>query len=357
MERDFFCGKRVFITGHTGFKGTWLSLLLSMKGAEVIGYALPPMGNYDESFFHLSGVDRNIHSVIGDVRDVVSLQKALDDARPEIVLHLAAQPIVLESYRNPVDTYATNIMGTVNLLECARKNDFVKCVVNVTTDKVYRNKEWLWGYRESDELGGMDPYSNSKSCSELVTESYRENFFRQKGVAVSTVRAGNVIGGGDMSLHRIIPDCVRAAYAGTPIMVRNPSSIRPYQHVLEALVAYLMVCEAQYKDISKSGSYNVGPDEIDCITTRELVKLFCQCWGEGLAWQSAEENDPLRESRFLKLDCSRIRDVLGWKPRWNIQEAVSKTVEWAKVHRAGGDIRICMENQIESACNRTAITA
>lgn len=351
MSKDFFRGKRVFVTGHTGFKGTWLSLMLTMKGAEVTGYALEPAGSPDGSLFHLSGVERDMHSVIGDVRDIACLQRTLDEADPEIIFHLAAQPIVLESYQHPVETYTTNVMGTVNLLECARKNGSVKCVVNVTTDKVYKNREWVWGYRETDELGGKDPYSNSKSCSELVTASYRENFFLEKGVTVSTVRAGNVIGGGDMAPHRIIPDCIRAAFAGNPILVRNPFSIRPYQHVLEALMAYLMVCEAQYSDISKAGSYNVGPDETDCIATGELAELFCGFWGENLSWKSMEIEDTSKESRFLKLDSSKIRNDLGWRPRWDIREAVGRTVEWAKIHRAGRNVRICMENQIMNFCD------
>jgi len=334
----------VFVTGHTGFKGSWLCRLLVYAGAEVTGYSLEPPTI--PSLFEIAGVENDIHSVTGDIRDLPALQAAFDAARPEIVLHLAAQPIVRESYRNPVYTYETNVMGTVHLLECVRNTESVSSVLNVTTDKVYENREWIWGYRETDPLDGYDPYSNSKSCSELVTHSYKKSFFDSRNIAVSTARAGNVIGGGDFAKDRIIPDCVRAALAKEEIMLRNPYSIRPFQHVLEPLTAYLEIVEQQAKEPEKQGYYNVGPDEEDCITVGELTDLFCQSWGEGLSWKNLCEEGP-HEASFLKLDCSLLKARMGWKPRWQIQTAVEKTVEWTKVYREHGDIRSCMERQIK----------
>lgn len=347
MKLDFFKNKRVFVTGHTGFKGTWLCKILEMAGAEVTGYALESPTEEGGKVFRLSGVEAGMHSVIGDIRDLDKLSKVFDQAHPEIVMHLAAQPIVLESYRNPVGTYSTNVMGTVNILECVRNAGYVKSFLNVTTDKVYQNNEWDWGYREIDPLDGYDPYSNSKSCSELVTHSYRKSFFSDQATAISTARAGNVIGGGDFAANRIIPDCIRAAYKGDMIEVRNPYSTRPYQHVLEPLYVYLMICEAQYKDAKFAGAYNVGPDDCDCVTTGDLVNMFCKYWGNGLSWENkAKENAP-HEARFLKLDCSRLKSTFGWKPKWHIEETVSKTIEWAKVYQSYGDIADCMCHQIK----------
>jgi CDP-glucose 4,6-dehydratase len=265
-------------------------------------------------------------------------------------LHLAAQPIVRDSYKEPVYTYETNVMGTVNILECARLSDSVKSFLNVTTDKVYKNNEWEWGYRENEPLDGFDPYSNSKSCSELVTHSYKDSFFADGKVAVSTARAGNVIGGGDFANDRIIPDCVRAAMKGETIIVRNPHSIRPYQHVLEPLCAYLMIIQAQYEDASKSGYFNVGPDECDCVTTGELVDLFCDYWGEGLAWENHFVGGP-HEAHFLKLDCSKLKSKFQWQPRWNVSTAVEKTVEWTKVYMNGCNVKKCMDDQIDAFFN------
>lgn len=273
---EFYNGKRVFITGHTGFKGSWLCKILVNSGAVVTGYSLEPPTT--PSLFEIANIGESITSIIGDIRDYNSLKKAFDEARPEIVLHLAAQPIVRESYKNPAYTYETNVMGTVNILECVRNSDCVKSFLNVTTDKVYFNKEWAWGYRENEELDGFDPYSNSKSCSELVTHSYKNSFFADGKIAISTARAGNVIGGGDFASDRIIPDCVRAASENRDIIVRNPYSTRPYQHVLEPLFAYLTITEKQYNNAKFSGWYNVGPEECDCVTTGELVDLFCDLW-------------------------------------------------------------------------------
>lgn len=343
MNLDFYKGKRVFVTGHTGFKGTWLCKILLMAGAEVTGYSLNPPT--EPNLFSISGVEKNITSVIGDIRDMASLKAAFDKAQPEIVLHLAAQPIVRDSYKDPAYTYETNVMGTVNILECVRNSDCVKSFLNVTTDKVYKNNEWEWGYRENEPLDGYDPYSNSKSCSELVTHSYKNSFFADGRVAVSTARAGNVIGGGDFANDRIIPDCVRAVEKNEEIIVRNPFSTRPYQHVLEPLFAYLLIAGRQYDDISVSGWYNVGPDDCDCVTTGELVQLFCDTWG-GISWKNVAEKNAPHEANFLKLDCSKLKSVFGWKPRWHVYEAIEKTVEWSRIYFDRGDIGAVMEKQI-----------
>lgn len=341
---DFYKDKTILLTGHTGFKGTWLSIMLEMAGARVVGYALkPPAG---ENLFQLSGAGAGMTDLEGDIRDYQNLKSVFDKYQPELVIHMAAQPIVRESYENPVYTYETNVMGTVHFLECVRNTKSVSSVLNVTTDKVYENREWIWGYRETDPLDGYDPYSNSKSCSELVTHSYKKSFFDSRNIAVSTARAGNVIGGGDFAKDRIIPDCVRAALAKKEITLRNPYSIRPFQHVLEPLTAYLEIVEQQAKEPGKQGYYNVGPDEEDCITVGELTDLFCRSWGEGLSWKNLCEDGP-HEASFLKLDCSLLKARMGWKPRWQIQTAVEKTVEWTKVYREHGDIRSCMERQIK----------
>ncbi len=340
---EFYKGRKVFVTGHTGFKGSWLCHLLLYLGAEVTGYAtLPPT---DPSIYELTGLSGRIHSVIGDVRDGEKLKNAMREAEPEIVLHLAAQPIVRESYRNPVYTYETNVMGTVHVLEAVRAVESVRSFLNVTTDKVYQNNEWEWGYRETDPLDGYDPYSNSKSCSELVTHSYQKSFFTDGRCAISTARAGNVIGGGDFAADRIIPDCVRAALTGQDIIVRNPFSTRPYQHVLEPLCAYLMIAMRQYEDNSFSGNYNVGPDDRDCVTTGELADLFCESWGDGMRWINKYDGGP-HEANFLKLDCSRIKSVFGWKSVWRVSEAVERTVAWSRAYAGGEDVTGVMGRQI-----------
>ncbi len=345
FDIDFYKNKKVFVTGHTGFKGSWLCKILTMAGADVTGYALEPPT--EPSLFKLADIGSGIKSVIGDIRDFDRLKAVFDEANPEIVLHLAAQPIVLESYKNPRYTYETNVMGTVNILECVRSSDSVKSFLNVTTDKVYKNNEWCWGYREDEPLDGFDPYSNSKSCSELVTHSYKDSFF-EGGAAISTARAGNVIGGGDFAKNRIIPDCVRAAEKGENIIVRNPASTRPYQHVLEPLFAYLMIAEKQYENRGYSGYYNVGPDESDCVDTAAIVNMFCEKWG-GISWENAAPKDAPHEANFLKLDCSKLKSVFGWRPRWRVSEAVEKTVEWTRVYLGGGsadDIDKIMQKQI-----------
>lgn len=342
-QLDFYRGKKVLVTGHTGFKGTWLCKMLVMAGAEVIGYSLEPPTS--PSLFELSHMEEQMYSVIGDVRDLAHLKQVMEETQPEIVLHLAAQPIVRDSYKDPVYTYETNVMGTVNILECIRQTNCVRSFLNVTTDKVYHNNEWEWGYRETDPLDGYDPYSNSKSCSELVTHSYKNSFFADGSVAISTARAGNVIGGGDFANDRIIPDCIRAASGGKSIGVRNPHSTRPFQHVLEPLFAYLMIAQKQYEDGSYAGYYNVGPDDKDCVTTGELVELFCQAWGEGQTWENHFVGGP-HEANFLKLDCSKMKHTFGWKPVWGVKEAVEKTIEWSKAWLAGEDINEVMQQQI-----------
>lgn len=344
-DMSFFRGKRVFVTGHTGFKGTWLCRMLTGAGAIVTGYSLEPPTN--PSLFELAGLESRMTSVIGDVRDLARMRQAFEQAQPEIVLHLAAQPIVRDSYKDPHYTYETNVMGTVNLLECIRLSKGVKSVLNVTTDKVYHNNEWCWGYREDEPLDGFDPYSNSKSCSELVTHSYINSFFQGPDApAVSTARAGNVIGGGDFANDRIIPDCVRAMAAGQPIGVRNPYSTRPYQHVLEPLSVYLTIVQKQYEDKRYAGFYNVGPDDCDCVTTGELVELFCRCWSEGAAWENKAEVNAPHEANFLKLDCSRVKMVFGWKPRWHIVECMDMVCRFSKVYLAGGDVPAEMDAEI-----------
>ena len=339
---DFYKNKRVFVTGHTGFKGTWLCTILQMAGAEVTGYALPPE---ELSLCGIIGLEENITSVHGDIRDLESLWRTFKAAQPEIVLHLAAQPIVRESYRDPVETYASNVMGTVHILECVRRSGCVRSFLNVTTDKVYENHQWPWGYRETDRLNGFDPYANSKSCSELVTDSYRNSFFSDGAVAVSTARAGNVIGGGDFAADRIVPDCVRAVRAGQPLQLRNPHSVRPYQHVLEPLSAYLLIVQKQYENTGLSGSYNVGPESSGCLTTGELADLFCQAWGEGAHWEHISDSGP-HEDTVLKLDCSKIGTALGWRPRWSVERAVQETVTWTKAWGNGEDVANCMKQQV-----------
>ena len=342
---EFYKEKKVLITGHTGFKGTWLTRILVNAGAVVCGYSRCSEKN--PSLFNISGVEDKITHIKGDVRDLEHLKKVFEEFQPEIVLHLAAQPIVRDSYKDPVYTYETNVMGTVNIMECVRLTPSVKSVLNVTTDKVYENKEWCWGYRENEPLDGYDPYSNSKSCSELVTHSYKNSFFNDKDVAISTARAGNVIGGGDFANDRIIPDCVRAMEKGNVIGVRNPYSTRPYQHVLEPLAVYLTIAAKQYENHSYQGYYNVGPDDCDCVTTGDLVDLFCKYWGEDAKWENQAEANAPHEANFLKLDCSKVKSTFGWQPRWHIDECMQKVCEFSKVWLAGGDIPAEMDKEVE----------
>lgn len=344
VDLDFFKSKRVLLTGHTGFKGTWMSRILVEAGAELTGYSLeaPTQPN----LFEMADVANRMKSVIGDIRDLGTLQHLFNEIQPEIVIHMAAQPLVRDSYQRPVYTYETNVMGTVNVLECVRLTKSVVSFLNVTTDKVYYNNEWEWGYRENEPLNGYDPYSNSKSCSELVTQSYKNSFFMNREIAISTARAGNVIGGGDFADDRIIPDCVRAVRKRQNIIVRNKQSIRPYQHVLEPVMAYLMIVKEQYENQSLQGCYNVGPNEADCISTGKLVDMFCTKWGEGARWIDQYDNGP-HEANFLKLDCSKLKHTFGWKPTWNVSDAMEKTVEWTKVYLQNGDVTEVMDRQIK----------
>lgn len=344
MDLSFYNGKRVFVTGHTGFKGSWLCRLLSLLGAEVTGYALKP--ETDPNLFDISGIEHKINSNIGDIRDFSRLKDCFDSACPEIVFHLAAQPIVRESYINPKYTFETNVTGTVNLLECIRLSDSVRSFLNVTTDKVYENRDDDRSFKEEDKLCGFDPYSNSKSCSELVTYSYNASFLAEKGVAVSTARAGNVIGGGDYAADRIIPDCVRAAEKGGEIIVRNPYSVRPFQFVIEPLLVYLMIAKKQYEDAAFAGCYNVGPDLSDCIETGELTELFCAAWGNGLKWKHIGSGGP-HEAKFLRLDCSKLKNTFGWQPVWDVEKAVGAAVDFSKALKDGENAGVIMDRQIK----------
>lgn len=343
FDFSFYKGRKVFVTGHTGFMGSWLCRILTNLGADVTGYALTPPTV--PSLFELAHIKNDINSVIGDIRDFDRLKTVFDETQPEIVFHLAAQPIVREGYKNPAVTYETNVMGTVNILECIRTSNCVKSFINVTTDKVYKNREWQWGYRENEELNGFDPYSNSKSCSELVTQSYKNSFLNTKGIAVSTMRVGNIIGGGDFANERIIPDCVRAAIGGKDIVIRNPISIRPYQHVLEAVYVYLMICAMQYDNIKYANSYNVGPDDDSCIPTGLLADLFVKYWDSDIKWVKGNSDGP-HEANILKLDCSLLKSTLSWKKIWNIEKTVKKTVEWYKCYIQNGDVKKEMDKQI-----------
>ena len=351
LDLSFYKGKKVLVTGHTGFKGSWMCRVLKNTGAEVTGFSLEPPTK--PSLFEMANIADGMNSVIGDIRDFDALKACFDAAKPEIVLHLAAQPIVRDSYKAPKYTYETNVMGTVNILECIRLSDCVKSFLNVTTDKVYKNNEWEWGYRENEPLDGFDPYSNSKSCSELVTHSYKDSFFADGRVAISTARAGNVIGGGDFANDRIIPDSVRAALEKKDIIVRNPHSTRPYQHVLEPVCAYLMIAQMQYENGKYAGYYNVGPDDCDCFKTGALVDLFCNTWGEGMKWINRYDGGP-HEANFLKLDCSKLKTTFDWKPVWNLDGAIKATVEWSKCMRDGGDVGACMDNQIDGFVSESA---
>ena len=330
LDLTFYKDKVVLVTGHTGFKGSWLCKILINAGAKVIGYALdaPTQPN----LFALADIEKDMLSIIGDIRDYDKLKSVFDEYKPELVFHLAAQPIVRDSYKEPLYTYETNVIGTANVLECIRVTSSVKSFLNITTDKVYKNNELSnHPFKEDEPLDGFDPYSNSKSCSELVTHSYKKSFFQDGRCAISTARAGNVIGGGDFGNDRIIPDCIRAVEQGKDIIVRNPNSTRPYQHVLEPLYCYLMIVEKQFKNIKYSGYYNVGPDDCDCLTTGELTNSFCECYGDGAHWKSLNDNGP-HEANFLKLDTTKIKSTFGWEPRWHMDTTMKMIIEWTKVY-------------------------
>ena len=357
MNPAFWQGKRVFLTGHTGFKGSWLSLWLQELGAQVTGFALPPPTQ--PSLFEIAQVAQGMQSINGDIRDLAALQAALTASQADIVLHLAAQPLVRYSYDHPIETYSTNVMGTVHLLEAVRRTPSVKAVVNVTTDKCYENREWDWGYREDEPMGGYDPYSSSKGCSELVTASYRSSYFNpddyaKHGVAVATARAGNVIGGGDWAANRLLPDIVSAFGRGVPVQIQNTRSIRPWQHVLEPLRAYLMLAEQLYVEgPCFAQAWNIGPEDIDCKPVGWIAEEMTQLWGGSAKWTEIKGDYP-HEASYLKLDISKARNRLGWQPCINLQHALRLTTEWAKEHLAGANMRTVTQQQIRDYQNLTA---
>lgn len=345
MILPFYRNKKVFITGHTGFKGSWLCRILLMSGADVTGYALLPETH--PSLFGLLKIKKDIRSIIGDVRNYDLFLKSIKSAKPDFIFHLAAQPLVRESYKRPLYTYETNVIGTVHLLEACRYLPSVKSIINVTTDKVYENREEDRAFKEQEKLCGHDPYSNSKSCSDIITYSYRNAFFCEKdSPALSTARAGNVIGGGDFAADRIIPDCVRAVQKNKPIVIRNPESTRPYQHVLDCLSGYLLLAQKQYNNKNIQGSYNFGPEKRDLVNNETLVKMFCDRWGEGVTSIHKKDKGP-HEAKFLKLDISKAKNNLKWKPQRNVKQAVDLTVEWSKAYLTGGNIFDCIDRQIK----------
>jgi CDP-glucose 4,6-dehydratase len=351
---SFWQGKKVFLTGHTGFKGSWLCLWLNSLGAEVTGYALEPPTN--PSLYELARVEELVSSVIADVRDLERLKAELVRVSPDVVIHMAAQPLVRDSYRIPVETYSVNVMGTVHLLESLRSCPGVKAVVNVTTDKVYENREWAWGYRENEPLGGYDPYSNSKGCSELVTAAYRSSYFNprdygQHGVAVASARAGNVIGGGDWAADRLLPDIIRSILAGEPVRIRNPHAIRPWQHVLEPLSGYLALAQRLYEDGAHyAEGWNFGPHDDDAWPVEWIVQRFCNGWGDG-AQYIIDNGDHPHEAHSLKLDCSKAKSELGWHPRWGLDKSIDSIIDWTRSYRDKKDLREVCLRQIQDYSN------
>ena len=353
MNQKFWAGKKVLVTGHTGFKGSWLTIWLDMLGAEVAGYALEPLTLHDN--FVLTGIANKINHKIGDIRNYDCLQKFFFEVNPEIVFHLAAQPLVRESYNDPKSTYDINIGGTVNILECCRKTESVEVIVNVTTDKCYENKEWVWGYRENDRLGGYDPYSSSKACSELVTEGYRKSFFNPDsfalhGKSLASARAGNVFGGGDWQTDRIIPDCIRALESGEPIIVRSPNAVRPWQHVLEPLSGYIKLAEKLCESpVEYAEAWNFGPEESSFISVGSLVDRIVHAWGKG-SWEDHSKPGDFHEANLLKLDISKAKSLLEWSPLWHIDKAITATAEWYQQYNRGNVYDLCC-NQITDYSN------
>lgn len=345
VDPGFWRGRRVFLTGHTGFKGGWLSLWLQQLGAQVHGYALAPVGEH-----HLFGAARvgdGMAGMLADIRDLAALQAALAAFRPEVVIHMAAQPLVRQSYVDPVETYATNVMGTVNLLEAVRRTPGVRAVVNVTTDKCYENDERATGYAEGEPMGGHDPYSSSKGCAELVTSAYRRSFFADGGAAVATARAGNVIGGGDWASDRLVPDILRAFERGEPVVIRHPHATRPWQHVLEPLAGYLVLAQRLVEDGAPfAEGWNFGPRDEDARPVQWIVEQLAERWGQGARWRLDDGAHP-HEARFLKLDIAKARERLGWAPRWRLADALQRIVAWQQAWLAGDDVRALCLAQID----------
>ena len=341
----FWAGKRVLMTGHTGFKGSWLSLWLQSMGAELHGFALSPPTA--PALFEEAGVGEGMASTLGDIRDYSTVLAAMKVCRPDVIFHLAAQPLVRYSYQAPVETYATNIMGTVHVLEAARQVGSARAIINVTTDKCYENKEWLWGYRENEAMGGRDPYSSAKGCAELVTNAYRCSYFMDGGAALASVRAGNVIGGGDWALDRLVPDIIRAFQERRPAIIRNPCAIRPWQHVLEPLSGYMILAERLF-DTGQTFAegWNFGPNEEDARSVQWVVEQLAATWGEDASWQLDDAQHP-HEANYLKLDISKAKSLLCWKPQWNIMQALEKIVVWHRTWNEGGDVKRACLNQIE----------
>ncbi|MBU1664465.1 MAG: CDP-glucose 4,6-dehydratase [Gammaproteobacteria bacterium] len=342
MDPSFWRGKKVFVTGHTGFKGSWLCLWLQQMGAEVTGYALAPPS--EPSLFEQAGVAQGMASIIGDIRDGAAIARAMRDAQPEIVIHMAAQALVRYSYDHPVETYGSNVMGQVHVLEAVRQTPSVRAVVNITSDKCYENQEWLWGYRETEPMGGYDPYSSSKGCAELVSAAYRNSYFNpahyaEHRVALATARAGNVIGGGDWALDRLIPDIMRAIMAKEPVSIRSPHAIRPWQHVLEPLSGYLTLAERLYREgVDFAEGWNFGPREVDARPVEWIVERLTTLWGEGANWR-LDANPQPHEANYLKLDCAKAMTRLAWQPRWSLEQALRMIVAWHQGHLAGDDMR------------------
>lgn len=354
VSSGFWRGKKVFMTGHTGFKGSWLSLWLQQMGAQVTGFALPPPTT--PSLFEVANVAQGMASIVGDIRDGNALSKSMRDAGPEVVIHMAAQPLVRYSYANPVETYSTNVMGTVNVLEAVRQTPSVRAVVNVTSDKCYENNEWVWGYRENEPMGGFDPYSNSKGCAELVASAYRNSFFNpgkydEHHVALGSVRAGNVIGGGDWAADRLIPDILRAISENSPVIIRSPNSIRPWQHVLEPLSGYLLLAQRLYEDgVAYAEGWNFGPHDEDAKPVQWIVERLTEAWGDGASWQLDGRAHP-HEAHYLKLDCSKAKMRLNWQPRWHLSQALEMIVAWQRAWLAKQDMRNFTLSQIEQYIN------
>ena len=343
INQSFWKGKRVFVTGHTGFKGGWICLWLRQLGVEVIGYSLEPATM--PSLFDAADVGEGMQSIIGDIRDYAKLSKAISESKPDVVIHMAAQPLVRYSYAQPAETYEVNVMGMVYLLEGVRATPSVKAVVNVTSDKCYENREWIWGYRENEAMGGSDPYSSSKGCAELVTSAYRQSFFEPEGIALASARAGNVIGGGDWAADRLIPDFLRAMDAGETLTLRSPQAVRPWQHVLEPLSGYLMLAEQLYSNgASFAEGWNFGPSDDDWRTVSWIIERMAEM-RKDINWQ-CDETPQLHEANLLKLDSSKARHQLDWQPRWRLQTALQKTLEWHEAWRNSGDMRAVSLAQI-----------